>query len=232
MFKQKAWLKPYIDKNTQLRTNAKNEFETDFFKLMNNVVFGKTMENVKEHRNIKLIVTEQRRKKLTSEPNYDSCKQFNNDLMAIKMRKMEVLMDKSIYLGQAILYISKTLMYKFWLEPKYQDKVKLCNMGTDSFFVHVQRDDFYEYIANNVDKWFDSSKYDKNDNGPLPIVQNKKVTGKFKDELNGKLTIEFTAIRANTYAFTKINEEDELEEHKKAKGTKKCVITKHPLFDL
>ena len=87
---------------------------------MNNVVFGKTMENVKEHRDIKLIVTEQRRKKLTSEPNYDSCKQFNNDLMAIKMRKMEVLMDKSIYLGQAILYISKTLMYKFWLKPKYQ----------------------------------------------------------------------------------------------------------------
>ena len=112
MFKQKAWLKPYIDKNTQLRTNTKNEFETDFFKLMNNVVFGKTMENVKEHRDVKLIVTEQRRKKLTSEPNYDSCKQFNNDLMAIEMRKTEVLMDKSIYLEQAILDISKTLISK------------------------------------------------------------------------------------------------------------------------
>ena len=121
-FRQEAWLKPYIDKNTELRTNAKNEFEKDFFKLMNNSVFRKTMENVRGHRDVKLIVTEQRRKKLTSEPNYDSCKQFTNDLMAIEMSKTEVLMDKSIAVGQAILDISKTLMYEFWydyLKPKY-----------------------------------------------------------------------------------------------------------------
>ena len=121
-FRQEAWLKPYIDKNTELRTNAKNEFEKDFFKLMNNSVFRKTMENVRGHRDVKLIATEQRRKKLTSEPNYDSCKQFTNDLTAIEMRKTEVLMDKPIAVGQAILDISKTLMYEFWydyLKPKY-----------------------------------------------------------------------------------------------------------------
>ena len=121
-FRQEAWLKPYIDKNTELRTNAKNEFEKDFFKLMNNSVFGKTMKNVRGHRDVELIITEQRRKKLTSEPNYDSCKQFTNDLMAIEMRKTEVLMDKPIVVGQAILDISKTLMYEFWydyLKPKY-----------------------------------------------------------------------------------------------------------------
>ena len=121
-FRQEAWLKPYIDKNTELRTNAKNEFEKDFFKLMNNSIFGKTMENVRGHRDVELIITEQRRKKLTSEPNYDSCKQFTNDLMANEMRKTEVLMDKPITVGQAILDISKTLMCEFWydyLKPKY-----------------------------------------------------------------------------------------------------------------
>ena len=86
-FRQEAWLKPYIDKNTELRTSAKNDFEKYFFKLMNNVVFGKTMENVRNRRDVKLVVTEERRKKLASEPNYDSCKQFSESLMAIEMKK-------------------------------------------------------------------------------------------------------------------------------------------------
>ena len=218
-FRQEAWLKTYIGKNTELRTNAKNEFEKDFVKLINNSVFRKTMENVRGHRDVKLIATEQRRKKLTSEPNYDSCNQFTNDLMAIEMRKTEVLMDKPIAVGQAILDISKTLMYEFWygyLKTKHPEKVKLCYMDTDSFFIYVETDDFYENIANDVDKWFDTSKYDKNENRPLPIGKNKKVIGKFKDELNGKIMIEFIALRVKTYAFTEINEEDELEEHKKS----------------
>ena len=202
---------------------------------MNNSVFGKMMENVRGHRDVKLIVNERRRKKLTSEPNYDSCKRFPNDLMAIEMRKTEVLMDKPIAVGQAILDISKTLMYEFWydyLKPKYQDKVKLCYMDTDGFFIYVETDDFYEDIAINVDEWFDTSKYDKNDNRPLPIGKNKKVIGKFKDELNGKIMTEFIALRTKTYAFLQINEEDELEQSKKAKGTKKCVTKKHLNFDL
>ena len=218
-FRQEAWLKTYIGKNTELRTNAKNEFEKDFVKLINNSVFRKTMENVRGHRDVKLIATEQRRKKLTSEPNYDSCNQFTNDLMAIEMRKTEVLMDKPIAVGQAILDISKTLMYEFWygyLKTKHPEKVKLCYMDTDSFFIYVETDDFYENIANDVHKWFDTSKYDKNENRPLPIGKNKKVIGKFKDELNGKIMIEFIALRVKTYAFTEINEEDELEEHKKS----------------
>ena len=150
MFKQSAWLKSYIDKNTELRQNAKNEFEKDFFKLINNSVFGKTMENVRGHRDVKLIVTEERRTKLVFEPNYDSCKQFTNDLMAIEMRKTEVLMDKPIAVGQARLDISKTLMYEFWydyLKLQYQDKVKLCYMDTDSFIIHIETDDFFEDIA-------------------------------------------------------------------------------------
>ena len=135
-FNQEAWLKPYIDKNTELRKNAKNNFEKDFFKLMNNAAFGKTMENVRNRRDVKLIVTEKRRKKLVSEPNYDLCKVFSENLMAIEMRKTEILMDKPIAVGQAILDLSKTLMYEFWydyLKPKYHDKIKLCYTDTDSF---------------------------------------------------------------------------------------------------
>ena len=153
--RQEVWLKPYVDKNTKLRTNAKNEFEKDFFKLMNNLVFRKTMENVRNHRDVKLVVTEQRRKKLSSEPNYDSYRQFNNDLMVIEMGKTEVLMDKPIYLGQAILDISKTLIYEFWcdyLKPKYQDKVKLSYMDTNSYTLHTEISNFFEDIANDVDE--------------------------------------------------------------------------------
>ena len=98
--------------NTKLRTEAKNEFEKDFFKLMNNSVFGKNMENVRNHRDIKLVTTDERRNKLVSEPNYHSAKHFSENLLAIEMRKTKVIMNKSVYLGQAILDISKMLMYE------------------------------------------------------------------------------------------------------------------------
>ena len=170
---------------------------------MNHVVFGKTMENVRNRRVVKLVVTEERRKKLVSEPIYDSCKQFSDSLMAIEMRKTEVLMDKLIAVGQAMLDISKTLMYKFWydyLKPKYQDKVKLCYMDTDSFILQILTDDFFKDTSNDVDEWFDTSNFNKNDNRPLLIGKNKKVIGKFKDELGGKILTEFVALRAKTYA--------------------------------
>ena len=131
-FKQKVWLKPYIDMNTELKKEAKNDFEKDFFKLMNSV-FGKIMENVRNHRDIKLITTDKRRKQLVSEPNYHSHKNFSDHLMAIKM-------IKPLYLGMSILDISKTLMYEFWYDyigPKYGDKAKLCYTDTDSFIINI-----------------------------------------------------------------------------------------------
>ena len=205
-YNQKAWLKkPYIDKNTELRKEAKSDFEKDFFKLMNNVVFAKTIENVRNRRVVKLVVKEERRKKLVSEPFYDSCKQFSDNLMAIEMRKTEVLMDKPIAGGQAISDISKTLMYEFWydyLKPKYQDNIKLCYMDTDSFILQINADDFFKDINNDIEIWFDTSNYDENDNRPLKIGLNKKVIGKFKDELGGKILTEFVALSAKTYAYT------------------------------
>ena len=216
--------------NTKPRSDALEDFEKDFFKLMNNSVFGKTMENVPNHRDIKLVTKNQKRNKLVSEPNYHTSKHFSEDLMAIEMRKTKVVMSKPVYLGQAILDISKTLMHEFWydyLKPKYGDKVKLCYMDTDNFIVHIETEDFYEDIASNVDKWFDTSAYNEDNNRPLPIGKNKKVIGKFKDEMNGKIMIENYNARAKTYAFKL----DDDKETKRAKGTKKCVIKKDLTFE-
>ena len=132
-FKQKACLKIYIDMNTEVRKNAKNEFEKNFFTLMNNSGFGKTMENVRNHRDIKLVTSDKRRKRLVSEPNYYSHKKCSDHLMAIEMKKTRVKMTKPSYLGMSILDISKTLMYEFWYDyitPKYGDRAKLCYTDT------------------------------------------------------------------------------------------------------
>ena len=217
--------------NTKLRTNAKNDFEKDFFKLMNNSVFGKTMENARKYRDIKLVTDNESRNKLVFEPNYHTTTQFSENLLAIEMKKTKIIMNKPIYLGQAILDIGKTLMYEFWynyLKPNYKDKVKLCYMDTDSFIILIFTEDFYKDIANDVDKWFDTSKYDKNDNKPVPIgTSSKKVLGMFEDELEGEIITEFCAPRAKTYAYKMDNDT----EKKKAKGTKKCVTERHLKFN-
>ena len=172
--------------NTKLRKEAKSDFEKDFFKLMNNSVFEKTMENVRNHRDIKLVTTNEQRNKLVSEPNYHTTKHISENLLIIEMKKTEVKMNKPIYLGMSILDISKTLMYEFWydyVKPKYGDRAKLWYMDTDSFIIYIETEDFYKDIANDVERWFDTSNYDENDERPLPIRENKNVIGLFKDEL-------------------------------------------------
>ena len=209
--------------NTKLRKEAKNNFKKEFFKLMNNSMFGKTMENVRKYRDIKLVTTEKRRIKLVSEPNYHATKHFSENLIAIEMKKARVLMNKPVYLGLSTLDISKTLMYEFWydyIKPKYGDNARLRYMDTDSFFTYIKTEDFYKDISDDVEKWFDTSNYDEKDKRPLPVGKNKKVIGKFKDELSGKIMKEFVALRAKTYAYLMDGES----EHKRVKGTKKCVI--------
>ena len=216
--------------NTKLRKEAKSEFEKDFFKLMNNSVFGKTMENVRNHRDIKLITTDKRRKRLVSEPNYHSHKRFSEHLMAIEMKKTRVKMVKPLYLGMSILDISKILMYEFWydyINPKYGDKAKLCYTDTDSFIIHIITEDFFVDISDDVERWFDTSNYDENDKRPLQIGVNKKVIGMFKDELGGKIMKEFCALRAKTYTYLM----DDDSEKKKAKGIKRCVIKRRLMFE-
>ena len=170
--------------NTELRKLAKNDFEKDLFKLMNNSVFGKTMENIKKHRNIKLVTADKERSKLVSEPNYHTINYISEDLSIIEMNKTKVKTNKPIYLGLSILVTSKILMYEFWydyMKPKYGNNVKLCYMDTDSFIINIKTEDFYKDISNDVEKRFDTSNYEVN--RPLPTRKNKKVIGLMKDEL-------------------------------------------------
>ena len=127
---------------------------------------------------------------LASEPNYHATKHISKNLSIMEMKKRELYMNKPIYLGQAILDISKTLMYEFWydyIKPLYGNKVKSCYMDTDSYIMSINSDDISADIRNDVKKWFDTSNFDKNDNRPLLIGENKKVLGKFKFELGGKI---------------------------------------------
>ena len=152
---------------------------------MINAFFGKTMENVRNHRDIKVVTAYKRRSILASQPNYHSTNYISIDLLIMEMKKVEVKMSKPIYLGQEVLDISKTLMYEFWydyIKPKYGDKARLYFMDTDSFVINIKTEDFYNDIATDVEKWFDTSKYDEKDERPLSKGK-RKVILKFKDEL-------------------------------------------------
>ena len=223
--------------NTELRKLAKNYFEKDLFKLMNNSVFGKTMENIRKHRDIKLVTTDKKRSKLVSEPNYHTINLISEDLSIIEMKKTKVKMNKPIYLGLSILEISKILMYEFWydyIKPKYNDHVRLCYMDTDSSVMHIKTNDFYKDTTSDVENRFDTSNYEVNTSEtnalarrPLPTGKNKKIIGLMKDELVGKIIMEFVTLRPKTYSFLT----DDGKEDKKAKGTKKCIIKKMIKFN-
>ena len=228
--------------NTELRKKASNDFQKDFFKLMNNAVFGKTMENVRKHRDIKLVKTDHKRNKLVSEPNYHTMKLISENLLIIEMKKAKVKMNKPIYLGLSILEISKIIMYQFWydyVKKKYEDMVKLCYMDTDSLIMNIKTKDFYKDIAQDVEERFDASNYDVD--RPLPKGKNKKVIGLMKDELGGGIITEFVALRPKAYSiiteFAALRPKadsymtDEFIEMKTAKGTKKCVVKKILKFE-
>ena len=225
---QEAWLKKYRDINTELRKKASNDFEKDFFKLMNNVVFGITMENVRKHRDIKLVKTDCKRNKLVSEPNYHTMKLTEENLSIIELKKVKIKMNKPLYLGLSILEISKTTMHEFWydyMRRKYGDMVKLCYTDTDSLVMNIKTKGVYKDIAQDAQESFDTSNYSVD--RPLPKGKNRKVIGLMKDELGGGIITEFVALRPKTYSYTT----DEFIEMKKAKGTKKCIIKKMLKFE-
>ena len=182
------------------------------------------MENIRKHRDIKLVTTDRKRSKLVSEPNYHTFNLISEELPIIEMKKTKVKMDKPIYLGLSILEISKILIYEFWydyMKPKYNDNVRLCYMDTDSFVMHIKTND----IASDVENRFDTSNYEVN--RPLPTGKNKKVIGLMKDELGGKIITEFVTLRPKTYSFLTYDGKED----KKAKGTKKCIIKKMIKFN-
>jgi len=155
LFEESAWLKKYIDLNTELRTRADNDFEKDFFKLMNNSVFGKTMENIENHVDIKLVSREKEAIKLAARPNYDRATIFDENLIAVHMKRTSLKYNKPIYLGMCILDLSKTLMYDFhynYIKNKYRDRAKLLFTDTDSLAYEIKTEDFYTDIADDIKK--------------------------------------------------------------------------------
>ena len=153
-FQQSRWMKAYIMLNTRLRKDAKNEFEKDFFKLMNNSVFGKTMENIRNHKDMKLVTSDKKYLKYVMKPNFKDGHPFSKHLFAVEMGKREITMNKPVYLGQAILDLSKTLMYEFhydYMRPNYGNKVKLCYMNTDSFVYEIETGHFYRDTEKDVE---------------------------------------------------------------------------------
>ena len=219
------FLKPYIDMNTKLRTQAKNDFEKDFFKLMNNSVFGKTMENIRNRVNVKLVDTGEQFKKLAAKPNYESRKIFNENLVSVHMKKTSLTMNKPVYLGMSILDLSKTVMFDFhykYIKPKYGKQAKLLFTDTDSFLYEIQTEDFYKDISGDVWDRFDTSEYKEGHPSGIPTGINKKVLGKFKDEAKGKNITEFVGLRSKLYSYKM----EEGKENKKCKGIKKAVVEK------
>ena len=220
-------MKPYIDFNTQLRTKAKNDFKKDFFKMMNNAVFGKTMENIRKHRNIRLVMSRESYLHTIMKPNFRSGVLFGENLMGCEMGKIKVVMNKPIYLGQAILELSKIVMYEFhydYMKPKFYN-LQLCYMDTDLLIYQIGTEDFYVDIADDVEESFDTSGY--SGNRLLPIGMNKKVIGLMKDELVGTIMTEFVALRPKLYSFRQLDGAED----KKCKGIKKCVVKKTLTFD-
>ena len=226
-FDQSAWMKTYIDFNTQLRTKATNDFEKDFFKLMNNMVFGKTMENIRKHRNIKLVTNRELYLCTVMKPNFKSGILFGENLMGFELGKVKVIMKKPVYLSQAILDLSKIIMYEFhhyYMVPKYGVNLWLCYMDTDSLVYQIKTEDFYADIADDVEERFGTSGCC--DNRPLHIRKNKKVIGLMKDELGSDMMTEFVAVRPKLYSYRKLDRSED----KKCKGIKKCVIKKTLIF--
>ena len=212
-------LKPYIDLNTNLRINSTNDFEKDVYKLCINSASGKTMENVRKHRDIRLVTNDKKRSILASEPKYHTSKYISDDLFIVELKKREVYMNKSIHLGQVVLDLSKILMYEFWydyLKARYRENIKLCYTDTDSFIFSVKTNEFYQDISNDIEKWFNTSAYRKDIDRPLQKGININVIGKFKNELEGKLMTKCCGLKAKCYSY-KLDDDNE---EKKAKGIK------------
>jgi len=219
-FDQSPWLKTYIDFNTKKRAGAKNSFEKDFFKLMNNSVFGKTMENLRKRQDIKLVTDEEDLLRWASKPSFISCKIFNEDLVAIHKTKTTLTLNRPAYVGMCILDLSKTLMYDFhynYIKSKYGDKARLLFTDTDSLTYEIEVDDVYQNFWKDK-HLFDNSDYPKD--SPFFDCSNKKVIGKFKDEAAGMPIVEFVGLRSKMYSYIKDNEQSS----RTAKGIKKNVI--------
>ncbi|XP_076384059.1 uncharacterized protein LOC143261653 [Megalopta genalis] len=230
-FEQSCWLRRYIDLNTRLRANANNDFSKNLFKLMNNAVFGKTMENVRNHVNVKLLSRWSGRhgaKHLIARPNFHSCTVFSEDFVAVQMNQFSIKFYKPIYIGMSVLDISKLHLYDFhygYMLPNFQERCRILYTDTDSLIYQIICDDAYEMIKRDIHR-YDTSNYDRNNVYGVPIANNK-VLGLMKDENGGKIMTEFVGLRSKMYAI-RVQDKDDV---KKIKGIKTNVTIKNITFD-
>jgi hypothetical protein len=231
-FKQSPWLKSYIDLNTTLRQAATSEFDKNFYKLMNNAVFGKTMENVRKYSNVKLVTKWGGRygaETLISSPGFKSSMVLEENLAIIELNKTEIWFNKPIYVGMAILDIAKLTTYDFhynFMLKKFGCNARVAYTDTDSLIYEIKCDDIYEVMRSDALQRFDTSDYPKDNVYNIPQL-NKKVLGMMKDEYNGKVMTEFIGLKSKMYA-TRIDGKDTT---KTAKGVKKCIIKNRINFD-
>ena len=219
-YDQSPWLKQYIDFNTEKRKHTKNSFEKDFFKLMNNSVFGKTMENLRKQVDVRPVTNEKKLDKLTSKPTYVSSKIFNEKLMAVHKVKETLTLNRPAYVGMCILHLSKTLMYDFhynYIKKKYNNRARLLFTDTDSLTYEIEAEDVSKDFWNDKDM-FDNSDYPES--SPYYCNVNKKIIGKFKDEACGIPITEFIGLKSKMYSYVKDNEKG----GRTAEGVKKNVI--------
>ena len=232
-FKQSAWLAPYIDYNTKCRAASKSKFGKEYYKLMNNAVFGKTNENLRNRMRVEAITDRKIALKRVCLPSFKRSQTIHEDLVIMQTATSNLNLCKPIYVGFSILDISKLLMYKFHYEkmiPKYKDKIALCFTDTDSLLYEVQTDDIYEDMRGSDD--YDFSEYPFTHY--LYNEKNKKVIGKMKDEINSITIEEFIGLRPKCYSllFNGIVKDNlimntDLNEKQAAKGTKKSVKDTH-----
>ena len=193
---------------------------------MNNAVFGKTMENIRNRVNVKLVNSREQLRKLAAKPNFKGPPNiFNENLISVHMKKTSLTMNKPVYLGMCILDLSKILMFDFhynYIKPKYGNNAKLLFTDTDSFLYEIQTEDFYKDISGDVYNKFDTSDYPENHPSGIPTGINKKVLGMFKDEVSGKNIKEFVGLRSKLYSFIM----EKGKENKRCKGVKKQVVEK------
>jgi hypothetical protein len=218
-FKQKSYLKDYIMFNTQKRTETTYEHEKDLFKLLNNSIFGKCMENVEKRIDVKIVNSEKLFMKHVNKPYYKGHKIFNNDLAAVHLNKTSITYNKPIIVGFCILELSKTHMYDFHyntMKNYYKDDIKLLFTDTDSLCYHIKTDDVYNDM-NKLNNHFDLSEYKKDHKCYNPT--NKKVVGKFKDEFSNKIIKRFWGVRSKCYKI----ETDDNETKETFKGIKKHI---------
>ena len=219
-FNQSPWLKQYIDFNTEKRRHAKNSFEKDFFKLMNNSVFGKTMENLRKRVDVRLVTDDKKLDILTSKPTFISSKIFNENLMAVHKVKETLTLNRPAYVGMCILDLSKMLMYDFhynYIKKMYDNRASLLFTDTNSLTYEIEAEDVYKDFWNNKEI-FDKSDY--LENSQYHCNPRKKVIRKFKDEVCGVPITEFVGLKPKMYSYVKDNEKG----GRTAKGIKKNVI--------